>query len=368
MKVAIVYDRVNKIGGAERVLLDLHRLYPDAPLYTLVTNEPTALWAKPFKVVPTFFNQLKFFRGHHELLAPFAALAFETFDFRGFDLVISVTSAEAKAVVTRPETLHLCYCLTPTRYLWSGLAAYRQSFPVKLIFDFLIKGLRKSDLIYSSRPDAYLAISKEVSKRITTYYQKKSEVIYPAVDYGYFSASHQHKKDNYYLVVSRLVPYKRTDIAIEAFNQLKKPLLIVGTGSDEARLKKMAGDNIDFLGLVTDVKLRHLYAKAKALICPQEEDFGLTPLEAAATGTPTLAFNAGGFRETIINNDTGLFFESQDQEAIVSVVNRFEAGRHRISAKHCKEQAALFGPDRFGKAFSAKVDTIWREHQKMFMS
>lgn len=368
MKVAIVYDRVNKMGGAERVLLDLHRLYPDAPLFTLVSNQITAPWSKNFKVIPTFFNQIKFFRKHHEMLAPFAALAFETFDFSEYDVVISVTSAEAKSVITRPETAHICYCLTPTRYLWSGLAHYRSSFPIKPLFDFLTNRLRKSDLIYANRPDAYLAISKEVQKRITTYYQKKSEVIYPAIDYEYFSKSHQHKKDNYYLVVNRLVPYKRTDIVIEAFNQLKKPLLVVGTGSDEAGLKKMAGDNIDFLGLVDDVKLRHLYAKAKALICPQEEDFGLTPLEAAATGTPTLAFAAGGFRETVINNDTGLFFESQDKEAIISAVNRFESGHHRISAKHCKEQAALFGSDRFGRAFSAKVNNIWREHQKMFMS
>ncbi len=368
MKVAIIYDRVNKMGGAERVLADLHKIYPDAPLYTLVYQEETAPWAKAFKVIPTFFNQIKFFRNHHELLAPLAPLAFETFDFRGYDLVISVTSAEAKSVITRPETLHLCYCLTPTRYLWSGGAEYRRSFPVKPLFDFLIKRLKRSDLVYANRPDTYLAISKEVQKRITTYYQQKSEVIYPAIDYEFFSKSHQHKKGDYYLVVNRLVPYKKTDIVIEAFNQLKKPLLIVGAGSEETKLKKLAGNNIDFLGLVNDVKLRHLYAKAKALICPQEEDFGLTPLEAAATGTPTLAFNAGGYRETIINNDTGLFFEEQTKEAIIGTVNHFESGHHQISAKHCHEQAALFGSDRFTKAFSAKVNSIWREYQKKFMS
>lgn len=367
MKVALVYDRVNKMGGAERVLTDLHKIFPDAPLFTLVYHGETAPWAKNFKVISSFFNQINFFRNHHELLVPMAALAFETFDFRGYDVVISITSAEAKSIITRPETVHLCYCLTPTRYLWSGAEEYRRSFPAKPLFDFLIKYLRRSDLIYANRPDVYLAISGGVQKRIENYYQKKSEVIYPAIDYDFFSRSHQHKKDNYYLVANRLVPYKRTDIVIEAFNQLKKPLLVVGVGGEEARLKKMAGNNVDFLGLVDDVKLRHLYARARALICPAEEDFGLTPLEAAATGTPTLAFASGGYLETVIDNDTGLFFDDQTKEAVVSAVNRFESGHHQISPKHCREQAALFNTGRFTKAFSAKVNLLWREHQKMFM-
>lgn len=367
MKVALVYDRVNKIGGAERVLSDLHRLYPDAPLYTLVHNPNTAPWSKNFKVIPTFFNKVKFFRNHHELLAPFAALAFETFDFREFDLVISVTSAEAKSVITRPETLHVCYCLTPTRYLWSGEWEYRKAFPIKSFFDLYIKSAKISDLIFANRPDAYFSISQEVQKRVATYYQKKSDVIYPAIDYDFFSTPHQHKKQDYYLVVNRLVPYKKTDIVIEAFNQLNRPLKIVGTGSEEMKLKKMAADNIDFLGNVDDIKLRQLYAKARAIICPQDEDFGLTPLEAAAAGTPTLAYKSGGYLETVIDNDTGLFFESQTRDAIVSVINRFEAGHHQVSVKHCREQAALFGKDRFTKAFSAKVNLIWQQHQKMFM-
>jgi len=367
MRVALVYDRVNKMGGAERVLMDLHRLYPDAPLFTLVHNEQTAVWSKNFKVIPTFFNKIKFFRNHHELLAPFAASAFETFDFREFDIVISVTSAEAKSVITKPETLHICYCLTPTRYLWSGEGEYRLVFPIKPLFDLFVKMSRRSDLIFANRPDIYFAISKEVQRRVLNYYQKKSDVIYPAIDYEFFSQPHQHKKQDYYLVVNRLVSYKKTDIVIEAFNQLNKPLKIVGTGSEEMRLKKMAGDNIDFLGNVDDVKLRQLYAKAKAVICPQNEDFGLTPLEAAATGTPALAYKSGGYLETIIDNDTGLFFEDQTKDAVISVVNRFEAGHHQVSLKHCRGQAAQFGKDRFTKAFSAKVNQLWQQHQKMFM-
>lgn len=367
MKVALVYDRVNKMGGAERVLMDLHRLYPDAPLFTLVHNEQTAIWSKNFKVIPTFFNKIKFFRNHHELLAPFAALAFETFDFREFDVVISITSAEAKSIITKPPTLHICYCLTPTRYLWSANREYREAFQIKPVFDLYLKSARISDLIFANRPDYYLSISKEVQRRVSKYYQKNSDVIYPAIDYDFFSMPHQHRKQDYYLVVSRLVPYKRADIVIEAFNQLHKPLKIVGIGSEETRLKKIAGNNIDFLGNVDDVKLRQLYAKAKAIICPQDEDFGLTSLEAAAAGTPALAYKSGGYLETIIDNDTGLFFEDQTKDAIISVVNRFEAGHHQISLKHCREQASQFGKDRFAKAFSAKVNKIWLQHQKTFM-
>lgn len=363
MKVALVYDRVNKIGGAERVILNLHRLYPEAPLYTLVHNPKTAPWSKNFKVVPTFFNKLKFFRRRHEVLAPFAAMAFETFDFNKFDVVISITSAEAKAVITKPETFHLCYCLTPTRYLWSSESDYRRVFPIKPLFNHYVKSARKSDLVFASRPDAYLSISKAVQQRVSTYYHQTSEVVYPAIDHDFFSRPHQHKKQDYYLVVNRLVPYKKTDIVIDAFNELGKPLIIVGTGSEEVRLKKKAKNNIDFLGLVDDIKLRHLYAKAKALICPQTEDFGLTPLEAAATGTPTLALRASGYLETIIDNDTGLFFDTQTKDSIISVVNHFESGRHQVSIKHCREQASLFSQDRFRANFSAKVKQLYETHR-----
>ena len=365
MKVAIVYDRVNKFGGAERVLLALKKLYPDAPLYTLVYSKPTAPWAKGFKVIPTFFNKIKFLRRRHEILAPFSALAFETFDLTEFDVVISVTSdQQAKAVITRPETLHLCYCLTPTRHLYSGAALYRRHFPLKWLFDKYLPGAKRADQIYASRPDAYLSISREVGKRIKEYYGRPSAVIYPPVDYDFFSAPHRHKKSNFYLLVSRLVPYKKVDLVIEAFNRLKLPLIIAGTGSEEKKLKKMAGDTIEFVGQVNDVKLRRLYALARALIFPQVEDFGLVPLEAAAAGTPTLAFRAGGALETIIDKYTGLFFDEQTPASIENVVRRFESHRHQISAKRCREKAAEFSEAGFSAAFSAKVNALWQEHAK----
>ena len=364
MRVALVYDRVNKFGGAERVLLALKKLYPDAPLYTLVYNKPTATWAKGFKVIPTFFNKLKFLRRRHEILAPFSALAFETFDLKEFDVVISVTSDQAKAVITKPETLHLCYCLTPTRYLYSAAALYRHHFRPGWLFDKYLPPARAADQIYASRPDAYLSISREVAKRIKDYYGRPAEVLYPPIDYDFFSAPHRHKKSNFYLLVSRLVPYKKVNLVIEAFNRLSLPLIVVGIGSEEKKLKKMAGDTIEFVGQVDDVKLRRLYAGARALIFPQIEDFGLVPLEAAAAGTPSLAFAGGGAVETIIDGYTGLFYKEQTSGAIETTVHRFESGRHQIGAKRCHEQAARFSEDRFSTAFSAKVNSLWQEQQK----
>lgn len=355
MRVALVYDRANKLGGAERILATLHRLYPEAPLYTLVCNEQTAPWTKGFQVIPTFFNKVHFLRTRHELLAPFSAIAFETFDLSSFDIVISITSAEAKAVITKPGTFHICYCLTPTRYLWSGTEEYRRHFPVKSLFDFYLKNARQSDLVYANRPDIYISTSKEIQKRVTNYYQKKSEVIYPPINYSFFNQIHQPKKGDYYLVVSRLVPYKRIDIAIEAFNQLNKHLIIVGTGSEEKELKKIAKDNIEFTGVIDDSTLRKYYAKAQALIFPQVEDFGLTPLEAAATGTPTLAFGSGGVVETVTDLYTGLFFSDQTAPSIIDAVRRFESGHHHISSRHCHEKALEFSEDRFARLFSAKV-------------
>lgn len=368
MKVALVYDRVNKFGGAERVLRYLHQLYPEAPLFTLVYDPDSASWSKGIKVIPTFFNKVGFLRRHHEILAPVAALAFETFDLDQYDLVISVTSAEAKSVITKPNTLHICYCLTPTRYFWSGVADYAKQIKPRFLYNWYLGHAQKSDLVYAARPDRYLAISKEIAGRISNYYHQASQVVYPPVNYDFFSKTHRHKKGDYYLVVSRLVPYKKTDLVIKAFNDLDLPLIVVGTGSEEGKLKALAKDNIDFLGFVDDVKLRRLYAGAKALIFPQIEDFGLTPLEAAAAGTPTIAYKAAGASETILDKFTGLLFNEQTTDAIVRSVRFFETGHHQISPKLCREQAAKFSPARFKEEFSAKVNSIWQEHQKTFMS
>ncbi len=372
-KVAFVYDRVNKFGGAERVLLSLHQLFPEAPIYTLVHQPQSSLWAKDIQVIPTFLNHISYFRDRHELLAPLAPLAFETLNFDIYDLVISITSESAKSIITKPHTLHLCYCLTPTRYLWSGRVEYRQnpnlgiiSPLVKNILHKNIKYFQNRDLILSHRPDYYFSISKETQKRVKKYYHQDSDIVYPPIDYNFWSdpKSHSQKIKNSYLVVSRLVPYKKVDLVIKAFTKLRdKKLIVVGTGSQLPHLKSLATPNIQFLGGITDLKLRSLYSQSQAVIFPQQEDFGLVPLEAQACGTPILAFNKGGAKETVIAGKTGLFFDQQTPDSIIGVINQFEHKNHQITANRCRTNAQKFSQASFQKQFSVKVKILLKKHK-----
>lgn len=336
MKVAIVYDRVNKWGGAERVLLALQEMFPDAPLYTSVYNPKKAHWAKVFsRVYTTFLQSIPFIQAHHEWFGWLMPLAFESLDFRQYDLVISVTSEFAKGIITSPKTKHICLCLTPTRYLWSHYATYFKGQTFKGVAEPMVRYLRNWDKIAAQRPDLIVAISTEVQTRIKKYYGRDSIIVFPPViklvkrpplersrrraPFGEGEALR-----NYYLVVSRLVPYKRVDLVVRAFNQLKLPLVVVGTGSEEAKLKRMADKNITFAGFVPEEKLAGYYQKARAFIMPQEEDFGLTCVEAQSMGVPVVAYRAGGARDTVIDGVTGVFFESQTVESLRKAVVRLE--------------------------------------------
>lgn len=249
MKVAFTYDRVNKFGGAERVLLALHEIFPEAPLYTSVYNPKTAPWAKVFpRIYTSFLQNIPFAKNNHEFFAPLMPLAFSRFNFNNYDLVISVTSEFAKNLPRRKAGIntgykHICYCLTPTRYLWSHSNQYLTS-PFSILTSPLIYLLKKIDYRAAQKPDVMIAISKEVQTRIKKYYERESIVIYPPVEKLKNSknlklqANSNIKYKNYYLVVSRLVKYKRVDLAIKAFNQLRLPLVIVGTGREEKHLKK----------------------------------------------------------------------------------------------------------------------------------
>ncbi|MDQ3142595.1 MAG: glycosyltransferase [Bacteroidota bacterium] len=382
MKVALVYDRVNKWGGAERVLLALHELFPNATLYTSVYDKNKAAWAKVFDIKTSFLQKLPFASSNHELLAPFMPLAFESFTFDEFDLVISVTSEAAKGIITKPGTIHICYCLTPTRYLWSGYEEYFKNAGLKVLTTPIVSSLRKWDLIASLRPDAYIGISKEVQSRIKKYYGRDSELVYPPVTLSparrtgsptslenpkseyrnpkqIQNTKYKIKNNSYFLVVSRLskfTKYKRIDLVIKAANKLKVPLKIIGEGSWRMDLEEMAGPSVEFVGAVSDAELIEYYKNCKALIFPGLEDFGLSMVEAQRFGKPVIAFRGGGAAEIVSDEKTGLFFDEQNADSLVDVINKFE--KIKFDPKVCIQNAERFSFDNFKKNFLSVVNKL----------
>ena len=360
MKVALVYDRINKWGGAESVLLTLHEIFPDAPLYTSVYDKKLAPWADVFDVYTSFLQNFPLPKNKHEYYPFLMGIAFESFNFDEYDLVISVTSEFAKAIITRPSTLHICYCLTPTSYLWSGYEQYfsNRSNTYKSLSSLVIKYLRLYDKIISRRPDKYIAISKTVQGRIKKYYSLPSEVIYPPVAQG--EALHMASQQ-YFLIVSRLVPNKRIDLAIQAFNKLGLQLKIVGTGRQENMLKTMAKNNIEFLGSLTDSRLARYYKDCFAVVVVAEEDFGIVPVEAQSYGKPVIAFRAGGATETIRPGRTGWFFEKQTVQSLVEKILEVEKKITKIKSMDCINAAKKFSKDNFKKGFKLEIDRLFKE-------
>lgn len=350
LRVALLYDRVNKWGGAERVVIALKKIFPEAPLFTSVYKKDRASWARKIDVRSSFLQKIPFSSIHHEALGAIMPIAFESFSFDDFDLVISVTSEAAKGIITKPHTRHISVILTPTRYLWSGYDDYFQSPWFKTLTFPIVSYLRYWDKIAASRPDDLIAISRTVQSRIQKYYGFSSSIAYPPL-----MIRNKNKKivGRYFLVVSRLVPYKRVDIAVRAANRLKIPLKIIGTGNELAKLRNMAGPTIEFLGSVTDEELKKYYAEARALIFPGIEDFGLVMVEANAAGTPIVAFRAGGAEEIVIEGKTGEFFEKQNSNELARILKNFRPSRY--NSKDCKRSVNRFSFKQFEKGI---MDTV----------
>jgi glycosyltransferase involved in cell wall biosynthesis len=327
MKIALVHDYLTQFGGGERVLTALCEMFPEAPIFTLIYDEKsTNNIFKDRKIYTSFLQKIpgskKFFRGLIWLMP----LAVEQFDFSGFDLVISVSHSFGKGIITKPGTKHICYCLTPTRYLWDN-----SYFPFKPFSGFLLTYLRGWDYQAAQRPNYFIACSENVRQRIKKYYGRDSEVIYPPVDLNFKQIPNPKFQipNSYFLTVGRLVPYKRFDIAIEAFARLpNEKLLIIGNGPEYKKLKaksyKLKAMNIQFLGQVSDSELSKYYTNCKALIFPQEEDFGIVPLEAMALARPVIAYRAGGALETVREGETGLFFDKQTPDSLFEAVKKFD--------------------------------------------
>ncbi|MFC1810903.1 glycosyltransferase [Patescibacteria group bacterium] len=327
LKIAIVCDWLTNFAGAERVILKLHKMFPKAQIYTSVYNEEKMPEFADAAIFTSFLQKFPKAKEKHQWYLPFYPLAFEQFDLSNFDIVISSCHSASKGIITKPKTMHVSYCHSPMRYAWDNsheyLRTYKFPWPVKYFIPKLIHKIRMWDRLAADRVDHFVTNSNFVKKRIKKYYKRDSKVIYPMVNVKDFYIS-SGKKD-YYLAVGRFTPYKKFDLIVDAFNELPYKLKIIGTGVQEKELKAKAKSNIEFLGRVSEKKLKDLYANAKALVFPQVEDFGITPLESMASGRPVIAFKAGGALETIKDKQTGLFFEEQNVPYLKAAIEKFEA-------------------------------------------
>jgi glycosyltransferase involved in cell wall biosynthesis len=354
MRVAITTDWLNSFGGAERVLIELHDLFPDAPIFTTV-HDPRRLpeSMQGWDVRSSFLQRIPFARRRHQWLLPLMPLAFEQFDMSDYDLVITTSSACAKGVITRPGTVNLCYCHTPSRYLWDQYHDYTRDHRARFAIGPVAHWLRVWDCFSADRVDHFVANSHEVSARIKRYYGREAEVIYPPVDIDRVMPSRRPPED-FYLVVSRLVGYKRVDLAIEAANRLGRRLLIVGDGAERARLESLAGPTVRFLGWLPDEEVADLYARCRGFLFGGLEDFGIAPVEAQAAGRPVVAYGRGGATETVIDGVTGVHFAEQTVESLIEGILQLE--RLNLDPTICRRNAERFDRSEFRRRLMRSID------------
>lgn len=350
MKLALVHDWLNQIGGAEDVLTELVGMFPDAPLYTSIywREEMPATWQQ-WNIRTLWMDKLPSIYRHHQRYLPLYPLAFGNLDLAEYDLVITNKSGFCHGVKTSNHKLgkkatHVCYCLAPTRYLWQYDAyVTREGFgnTLKRLIQPVIGRLKRWDYAAAQRVDHFIAISTEIQARIKQFYNRDSRIIFPPVNTTRFQPVDASEVSDYYLIVSRLIPYKRVDLAVEACTRLNLPLLVAGAGRDREMLQKMAGDTIRFAGYVSDEELPRLMARCKAFLFPGLEDFGITPVQAQAAGRPVIAYRGGGALDTVLDGTTGLFFEEPTVESLMDALQRFEA-----SSLAAKEQPQLTAQTR----------------------
>lgn len=353
LKVALVHDWIVGQGGGEQVLKCFHEVYPDAPIYTLVYNEAKAPgWTHGLDIRTTHIQKWPGCKTHHKYLLSFMPKAWEALDLTEYDLVLSSCMSCCKGIITRPDAVHVCYCHSPIRYVWDLYYDYLEgASPLKRAFmPSMIHKVRMWDFQAAQRVDHFVSNSDYVGKRIAKFYRRESTTIYPGIVLPDGPVSEE--RWDYYFVLSRFVGYKRVDIAIEACNKLGRKLIVAGSGGEEEeKLRAMAGPTVEFVGRVTDKQLTDYYAHAKAFLFPGIEDFGLTPLEAMAGGTPVLAYGEGGALETVVDGETGMFFHEQSADALARCIEEFE-GRS-FSAAACRARAEGFSRDIFKKKIAS---------------
>ncbi len=361
-KVGLVHDWLNQMGGAEKVLLELAAMYPEAPLHTsILAPELVDPGFGQLDVRTNFMQRLPGVVQRHRWYLPVYPLAFGATSLDDYDVVISNASAFCKSVRTPARTLHVCYCLTPTRFVWSPagyLAREDVGAALRIGMRPLLALLRWWDRRSARRVDRFVAISNAVAERIRDYYGRESAVIYPPVATGVFKPVPE--PEDYFLVVSRLAPYKRIDLAVRACTELGLPLKVIGSGRDRAALERLAGPTVEFLGRQDDEVVRRHFARCRAFIFPGEEDFGITPVEAQAAGRPVVAFAAGGALDTVLPGETGEFFHEPTVDLLARVLQSFDETRY--SATRMVANAQRFDEAVFVQEMKSFVTGAWAEH------
>lgn len=349
MKVALVHDYLNQMGGAERVVLALHELFPDAPLYTSIYDPQRVDPAfQKIDVRTSFMQKWPLVKKHHQPFLPFYPIAMEGLDLRGYDLVLSSSSAFGKGVIVKPGTLHICYCHTPMRWCWNYneyVEREQLGGMARRILPFFVSWLRVWDQTTAMRVDHFIANSPVIAERIQKYYRRESVVIPPPVEASRFPFDPATQLGNYFLSMGRLAPYKRVDLAIQACNRLGLPLVVIGSGRDEKQLKAMAGPTIRFLGRLSDAEVLPYLAQCRAFLFPGEEDFGITPLEVQASGRPVIAYGAGGALASVVDGVTGRFFYEQTAESLAGVLAAFDERQYHPQT--IRNHALEFDKPRF---------------------
>ncbi len=388
MRVAIVHDWLTGMRGGEKCLEVFCEIFPDAPLFTLV-HVPGSV-SPVIESRPIFTSPLQRVPGagrHYRHMLPLMTAAVRMLDLRGFDFVLSSSHCVAKGARADMDAFHLCYCYTPVRYAWSAYEAYfggdRLRGPARWIVPRVMEYLRRWDAEANRGVHEFVAISHTVAERIRRYYRREADVLYPPVDTERFQPG--GTPGDYYLMVSAFAPYKRVDLAVEAFNRLGRPLKVVGTGQDFERVRGMGKSNVEFLGWRDDDEIADLYAGCRAFVFPGEEDFGITPLEAQACGRPVIALGAGGALETVVGlnrekfpsppgtpppeggdgaEPTGLFFASQDPEALAEAVRGFEEQEDRFPPEAARRNALRFSRERFKEESRRRFAEGWASHRQ----
>ncbi len=370
LRVAIVTDWLVMMGGAERSLINMLQVFPDATIYATVCNrDALSEPLKSAKIVTSFLQKKKAVKNHRKLF-PFMPTAIESFNLNDYDIVISWSACVAKGVITKPSTLHVCYCHSPMRYAWEFAHEYAgkmagKSRIVNKFLKYFLTFIRVWDYSSSARVDYFATNSHNVAKRIYKHYRRKAEVIHSPVICDLFQPVDE--TCDYYLFVSRLQEYKRADLVIKACNQLGRPLIVIGKGPEEKKLRKMAGPTVKMLGYVSDEELRMYYAKCKAFLFPGEEDYGMAPLEAMSSGRPVIAYGYGGALETVVEGETGVFFKEQTVESLVSAMKRFEEtefSKEKIREHSLKFDESVF-KSKMKKFISGKYREFHEEYEKI---